>query len=368
MFCLSFILLVLSCVSRAPVIHEEISVPHMATPVSYAHCYVTPDAFYTVGGILIKEDLSPSSPQGFTFDLKQNTWQPWAGKDELKELGTISTAKIGQDIYVFSSHLSKPAANELRVFHSDKNTWERLTVSDRIKARSASTLTAVDENLIVFGGKTADHSSNWAIYNTRSRQWKVYANYSAELSSHIALSFGTKLLIWGGFEKGKRTKNGYIVDPSNGDVKALAYMPFLNERANAKAVATEEKLWIIGGMSDQGPKTDGAFYDDSFKSWKQIPPLPYPDRKDFELALIPDRGVLLWGGRDSKNAYVKTAYLLDFDTRLWSEVILPNAPSPRIAHCLGTIGERVYIYGGIGAEPGPEKLWMIPFDDIKSPS
>lgn len=363
--CLYLALTVSACVSRILPKSEEIVVPRDATPVSYAHCYATPEAFYTVGGIRVKDDLTASAAKGFSFDLKHNAWKPWLEKDEFNDFGFITTAKIGGDIYVLNSDRMKPLANELRVYHSDTDLWEKLSVSDRIKARTGPSLTAVGEELVLFGGKTTDHNNNWGIYNTKTRQWRVFANYDGEISSHIALTLRSKVLIWGGFEKGKRSKNGFILDPSNGDVKALANMPFLDERANAKVVTTDEKLWIIGGMSDQGPKTDGAYYDDVFKNWKPIPSLPHPDRKDFEITLIPDRGILLWGGRNSQGAYVQTAYLLDLDTLLWSEVVLPNAPSPRIAHCLGTMGERVYIYGGIAAQPGEEKLWLIPFRDIR---
>ncbi len=350
---------------------QGIPVPDSYGPTSYPHCFAYGNHIHLLGGYHANEQLSTFNSGGITYSLATKTWKSWTVAEGPNPKNYFAGAIVKDDIYVFGG--KEPRAIDTRdlfVYHSDKDRWERLPVSDRLKPRSSASLIAIDPWLIVFGGRSSEHKNNWGVLNLETRSWKVYANNTAERSSHIAVRLGSKAMIWGGFEDQKRSKEGFLLDPANGDVKPLPPIPFLNARANAKAVSEGEKAWIIGGVSDQGPQTDGAYYDHAYKAWAYIPALPDTNRKDFEITMLKDKGILLWGGRTIQGDAVTKAYLLELDHRRWKEVVLPSTPSPRIAHCMGSTEEDLYIFGGLTNIPGQGQrlsgeLWLMPIDAME---
>lgn len=368
---LTLLLTASACVTSRDATEPRLTrTPESYGPVSFAHCFTFGNTVHLLGGYRVNEAMSMFNSSGISYSIDAKSWRLWPMADGPPPKNNFAAVQGMQGIYLFGGQEQGVAGTrDFFVYRPDVGKWEPAPRSDRLRPRSSPSLTASGEWLTLFGGKTADHHNNWGVYNERSRSWKVYGNYTADRTSHIAVSLGRRVLVWGGFEDQKRTKEGVILDPANGDVKVLASMPFLEARANAKAVSEGEKVWIIGGVGDKGSRTDGAAYDDAYQSWQYIPPLPEPDRKDFAITLIPEVGILLWGGRDARGRVVTKNYLLNLETRTWREAVLPAQPAMRIAHCLGTTTDDIYIFGGLTDVPGQgqslsDELWLLPTSSL----
>lgn len=357
-------------------VNEPVHAPLVIGGLTYPHCFESEGQFHILGGFRASEDLSPMNSMGATYDWTSKAWAAWPSAKGPPPKSNFATAMIGKDVYVFAgSDAKKPFSRDFYVYHTDRKFWEKIPTTDRIKERINPTLTVLGEYIVAFGGKTADHSSNWATYNTFTKQWKVYSDYAAERSSHVALNFGNKIFIWGGFVDGKRVKDGFVIDPERGELKPLLTgMTYLEERANAKAVTDGSTIFIMGGTNDMEHRTDGAFYDNLNGSWGYIPSLPDRDRKDFEITLIPNEGIFLYGGRNSTGAIVETNYLLNFTSMKWTEVKFVIAPSPagRMAQCqkLSFDKKSMHIFGGLTQANGEgmkssDELWSIPLELIE---
>jgi N-acetylneuraminic acid mutarotase len=367
-----------SCATVAPeAVDMPVHAPSAIGGLTYPHCFETEGQFHILGGFRASEDLSPLNSLGASYDWQTKAWATWPSENGPPPKSNFASTTLGKDVYVFAgTETKKPFSRDSYVYHTDRKFWEKIATTDRIKERVNPTLTVLGEYIVAFGGKTSDHVSNWATYNTLTKQWKVYGDYAAERSSHVALTFGNKIFIWGGFVDGKRVKDGFVIDPERGELKPLLTgMTYLEERANAKAVTDGTTIFIIGGTNDMESRTDGAFYDNSNGSWGYIPSLPDRDRKDFEITLIPNEGILLFGGRNASGAIVESSYLLNFSSMKWVEVKFNISPSPtgRMAHCqrLAADKKSLHIFGGLTHQSGEgmkssDELWSIPLERIEA--
>ncbi|MBC7658197.1 MAG: hypothetical protein H7249_00660 [Chitinophagaceae bacterium] len=349
---------------------EVLSAPDEFGTVTYSHCFTSGHMFHALGGITPHEDLSPLNSKGVSYNLDQKIWDVWPTRNGPAPKGNFSAAQIGLNIYVFGGEeKSRRTSNDLFVFDSFKQEWTRIGQNAKIIGRRSASLTAVGGSLVLFGGQTEDHQNNWGKFDTSTQKWTAFDSFTKERISNIAVAVDSKVFIWGGFEGKIRSDEGLLLFPLTGAIETIPKSPLLDARANAKAVGDGTRVYILGGMGNDGPKFDGAVYDVRDKTWTKIPAFTHT-RKAFEMTLIPDKGLLVWGGREVDNTFQSAAFLLDQKTLIWRTVEIPNAPRGRLAHCLGTIDGRLYVFGGLsGDKTGgnletSDELTLIPFGKI----
>ncbi|MCL6519490.1 MAG: hypothetical protein K6T99_06620 [Armatimonadetes bacterium] len=143
----------------------------------------------------------------------------------------------------------------------------------------------------------------------------------------------------------------------------LAYLPKAGAYG-ASAVMQDnrgnEQLLIAGGSNESGAyancfrlvKERGKF------QWKQLPSLPKP-LAGASAAVIENRFYVFGGASSMNEEGIRTAcptlLELRFDNHMvpenrWREIILPNAPSPRIGAAVASCGKQLFVFGGYGVQ------------------
>ena len=115
---------------------------------------------------------------------------------------------------------------------------------------------------------------------------------------------------------------------------------------NHDAVRVGDVIWVGGGSSGSG------FYDNLTKldlganTWTVATAMPQTSLLYYSLGAYPDSGwVYLFGGSPSGTSVIPNAYRYSPVTNQWTA--LPNMPGPRKGAMVATVGDTIYVIGGM---------------------
>lgn len=273
---------------------------------------------------------------------------------------SFGAALLDGRLYVYGGHMGAPhdysaeqQGNELHVLGlEEKGEWKRLGSGPR---RTGTALVAHGGKLYRIGGFEArnDRGEKWelhsmadaAVYDPAQNAWRDLPALPLGRSSHDAAVLGNKIYVVGGWElsgegDGKWHNALLSLDLAAKEPKweKVAETPFF--RRALAAAAFDGKLYVIGGMDDNGTMTTEVdIYDPAQNSWSKGPALPGQARDGF--------GVSAFG--TSQGLLASTAsggvYQLKKDASQWEQVA--QLTYPRYFHrLLATDAGEVYIVGG----------------------
>jgi N-acetylneuraminic acid mutarotase len=197
--------------------------------------------------------------------------------------------------------------------------------------------------MVVWGGAwRAGNASilleDGAAYDPAGDRWRPISTSPLAPRSQAFIAWtGSRVLIWGGQQKGSVTgagdefTDGALYDPVKDTWKPMAAWP-LAERYGARAVWTGKRLVVWGGASaaagkDAPPLADGAAYDPSDNNWTKVSAAPIGGRIA-PLAGARGGAVLFsWGPgeiKDGQRVPASDSALYDPGPNRWS----PAAPAP----------------------------------------
>ena len=112
--------------------------------------------------------------------------------------------------------------------------------------------------------------------------------------------------------------------------------------SNIGAVAVDERIYVPGGMLDDGQVTDILeAYDPADDEWTTLRPLPQPACA-YALATLDDR-IYLFGGWDG-DEYLDSVFVYDPAVDTWHEGT--SMPTPRAFAGATALRDRIYVVGG----------------------
>lgn len=113
-------------------------------------------------------------------------------------------------------------------------------------------------------------------------------------------------------------------------------------RTHFSLVATNGRLYAIGGRNTDGLLATIESYQPSSNSWQLRAPMEMP-RCCHASAVLPSGNILVTGGY-ANCAYSRSAAHYNLENDTWSEQ--SELETPRGWHCSTTLGGKVYVVGG----------------------
>lgn len=192
-------------------------------------------------------------------------------------------------------------------------------------------------------GKAADNQSvaEVARFDIASGRWESLPPLPEPLSSHDVVTIGNTLYVVGGWWlKGKeQVWNSHLLTLELGKREAKwqqSPQPF--HRRALMAAAYQEKLWVVGGIADDGKVSRAvSIYNPATKAWTEGPELPEGQFLGFSPAVGVHDGSLFVCVADGRLLRLNAA------ATDWEKV---GEVSPRVAHRLVSSGDHVLILGG----------------------
>jgi N-acetylneuraminic acid mutarotase len=140
-----------------------------------------------------------------------------------------------------------------------------------------------------------------------------------------------------------------------------ALRPAALERTEVAAARIGRSIYVVGGFERRSGGTTAAVerYDIRRNRWSRVPPMPLALNHATAAAYRGD--VYVHGGYQG-TLTEPTGALLRYDPerRRWRR--LPSAPTPRAAHALAVVGERLYAAGGANDSGSLRSLEIYDFE------
>ncbi len=207
---------------------------------------------------------------------------------------SFGAAVAGDWLYVYGGHYGEAhhysregqSGDFLRLNLRSASEWEPLSGGPKLTGLA---MVAHGEKLYRIGGFTANNGEaekeslwsqpDFASFDPRSRTWTPLAPLPAGRSSHDAAVVGEKVYVVGGWQmqgdgQTQWHDSAWSMDLSAGQLawKPIAPPPF--KRRALAAAAWQNKLYVLGGMQEQGsPTTSVAVYDPAADRWSEGPTL-----------------------------------------------------------------------------------------------
>jgi N-acetylneuraminic acid mutarotase len=240
------------------------------------------------------------------------------------------------------------------IFDPVTNSWSTMNSSSAAapSARSYASGVWTDAGMIVWGGRLTSDSS-WtntgAIYNPTTDTWSTLTttNAPAKRALHVAVSTGSKMIIWGGtdggwpWDVGKVDLNtGGVYDTVTQTWSATSLTNAPSARAGTSAVWTGSKMIIWGGNY----LSTGGSYDPSTNTWSATTTTGAPSGRIQHTAVWTGTQMIVWGGYNG--GWLNTGGVYTPSSDSWSATTTTNAPTARTGHYAVWSGTQMIIWGG----------------------
>jgi N-acetylneuraminic acid mutarotase len=274
-------------------------------------------------------------------------------------------AVIGDNVYIYGGHAGDP--HDYYIEGQSKSLW-RLNVNGQpewkelAQGPSLQGLAMVSHNgkLYRLGGFTAKNKKGedkdlWTVdsaasFDLATNQWTDLPALPEPRSSFDAAVADGKIFVIGGWQlQGDADsvwhKTAYELDLSQAKPqwKAIAEPPF--QRRALSVAEYDNKIYAIGGMTQDGPSTEVHIFDVASGKWSEGPALPGKGMEGF------GSSAFAVGGKLYVSTFSGLLYRLSDDGKSWEKV--QKLERDRFFHRMLPIGEnRLVFIGGASMASG----------------
>jgi N-acetylneuraminic acid mutarotase len=227
--------------------------------------------------------------------------------------------------------------------------WSALPTEGAPEARKLHAAVWTGREMLVWGGMlpmAGTAAGDGAAYDPNTNTWRPIATSGAPSArhSHKAVWTGSKMLVWGGFEKGGYAKLGGAYDPET-DTWTTIPEPPIGGRTRHGMVWTGTELVVWGGLDANGALADGARYNLASGKWEVLP-AGGPKGRASHAFVWSGSELLLWGGTDTFDWFAD-GHRLDLAAGAWGAP-MPTAGGPSLRESTTGIwtGQSFLIWGG----------------------
>ncbi|KAJ4338371.1 hypothetical protein N0V95_008069 [Ascochyta clinopodiicola] len=245
-----------------------------------------------------------------------------------------------------------------------------------IPRQEHTTLYLAPSTIVVLGGivPTFDNSTIPVIttsltqfYSVPNNTWTDAPSFPKPMNHINAAVVKGEIYILGGLADPGETppawrsaSDSFVYSPHTHKWSGVPGLPTGEARGSAAVGVYEDKIILAGGMTDlelfeNGTQTSVAvvsIFDTALKRWLDLPPEAkyLPEARDHAGAAVVDGKMYVLGGRTQGQENVKdTVFVLDLcDLKSGWKVSKAKMPTPRGGVAAGTVGKKVYVFGGEG--------------------
>jgi N-acetylneuraminic acid mutarotase len=288
-------------------------------------------------------------------------WHPIATAGAPAGRGLHSAVWTGSEMIVWGGHNYDDKGNPVYLgtggrYDPATDTWRPTSTVGAPAGRAAHAAVWTGNEMIVWGGFDGGRRGDGARYDPVADAWRPMSATSAPTprSGHAFVWTGGELVVWGG----EATSNGQAVYPADG----ARYDPALDQwtsmaapsapilgRAYASSVWTGAAFLLWGGYAYTQAtgslyESDGHTYDPAANAWPSAW-FGGPGGRSEAPAVWTGSEMMVWGGEGgSKPAGDGARYAPATNT--WTPMMSIGAPPARIRHSVVWTQSRFVVWGG----------------------
>lgn len=300
-------------------------------------------AIVLLGLQLLNQDQAAATPEPFTESpLDDSRWL--ASRPMPDARANMAVAAVGLDVYQIGGETSAGVDGKVHVFNSRDRIWSE--AADKPTAVSDSSAVELYGEIYVPGGLLAGGQPTDVVeaYSPSQNAWRPIAALPQAIAGGLALSDGTFLYLFGGWDGEKYLDTAFIYDPSADSWRPLPPMP--EAIAYAAGGALSGSLYVAGGTNAQMELASCYVFEPGLEEWSTCPEMLLP-RAGAGSAVILNKLYVIGGGLDIENE-ISFSEVYDPANETWQVVNTPilkdNLRWPGAG--IGQVETRIYALGG----------------------
>jgi hypothetical protein len=215
----------------------------------------------------------------------------------------------------------------IEISQFDQGEWDEIKTPDTC-ALCRHTAILKGDFMYLFGGSNGQHEFNRTlIYNLRTLQYREILPDNPQippaLDSHSACLYedGTAawMIVFGGFSIGERTNNVYSLNLNTEKWKLAQTTKGPEPRSNHSAVIFQDRMYIFGGISEEGEKINELWrLDLRTYVWENLKCNgDIPSGRSGQSAIVYNEHMILFGGMKDITKETNDMYSYNFFTSTW---------------------------------------------------
>ncbi|TET31757.1 MAG: hypothetical protein E3J72_21665 [Planctomycetota bacterium] len=243
------------------------------------------------------------------------------------------------------------------IYDPETDSWLQVSTGiDCPSPRSLHTAVWAGSKMVIWGGLFQDNGNsiilgNGSVYDPETNSWfatSINGDCPSPRFSHIAVSTGSQMIIWGGVGNQSQFNDGAVFDPN---LNTWTKINNGNECPSARyvhtGVWTGTDMIIWGGIAGGSSTHTGAVYNPGNDSWSSTSESNGPRLRWGHTAVWTGNEMIIWGV-DVIAPGVKTpGGVYDPVLNIWKATsTLGACPTDRSCHTAVSIGGKMIVWGG----------------------
>jgi DNA-binding CsgD family transcriptional regulator/N-acetylneuraminic acid mutarotase len=275
----------------------------------------------------------------------------------------MSVAAVGLTLYQIGGETADGIINNTTLaFNTSQHEWEE-RVAKPTAVADAGTAVLFGE-IYVVGGRLADGQPTNVVesYSPAQDGWRLIAPLPQPVMGGLALSDGSYLYLFGGWDGENYLDTAFVYDPGADSWRPLSPLP--QPRAFAAGDTVTGRLYVVGGTDGTAELDTCQYFDPTAGEdgqWFDCPPLLQP-RAGAGAAVMRNRLYVIGGGQNGSTITYSEMY--ELNNNRWQVVNTPALQNASSWSDLGVavVETRLYAVGGrFDGEPSADTYVYAPF-------
>lgn len=259
------------------------------------------------------------------------------------ETAGLAVATVGLKIYAIGGETAVGVVGDVHVYDVVAKSWQ--TAANKPTAVSDTTAAVLFGEVYVPGGRTTDGSVTALVeaYSPTNNAWRRVASLPEPISGGLALSDGSFLYLFGGWNGKNLLDTAYVYDPGADSWRPLPAMP--SARTMMAGAVLTGQFYVVGGSDGQKELALCQTFAPLEQTWSDCPPM-LEARAGAGAAVLLNKLYVVGGG--SAENPIQYSELYDPNTQTWQVVntpMLTDAPD-WVELGVTSVETRLYTLGG----------------------
>jgi DNA-binding CsgD family transcriptional regulator/N-acetylneuraminic acid mutarotase len=259
-------------------------------------------------------------------------------------LADMAVTAVGLSVYAIGGETDDAITNNIYNFNVSEHAWHQLT--PKPTAVAAASAAGLFGEIYVVGGRLADGqlTNIVEVYSPTQNAWRPVTALPQPISSGVALSDGSFLYLFGGWNGSEYLDTTYVYDPGEDSWRPLPAMT--HNRAFATGQFMFGQLYVVGGFDGEKELNTCEFFDPNLLQWFDCPPLLLPRGGSASAAVLNKLYVIGGGFSDAQEVIYSERY--DPTTETWQVINTPllNETPTWTGLGVANVENRIFVFGG----------------------
>lgn len=278
---------------------------------------------------------------------------------------SMALVSSGLNLYLIGGETEAGVTNNVSILHTAELDWRE----GAAKPTAVTEITGAElfGEIYIPGGKLADGQPTNVVevYSPANNSWRIATPLPTAVSGGLALSDGSFLYLFGGWDGANYLTNAYRFDPVANSWQILPGMAAA--RAFATGGVVKGKLYVVGGYDGERPLSECAYFDpaanpdDSSEipgSWHRCANTLLPRSGAGAAGLL--NKLYVFGGGAFSDEPITYSESYNPDADQWSVVNTPLlGQRPSWAHLgITNVEIKIYAVGGVRDELFSDEMYV----------